>query len=152
MSNSKNVTEEIRRIEVTTLNVKKEIKTLKNRVRAYKGWTNRYRRQQKKLKQDNLAIAKQRDHAIQDLQELQINQQDLLKAVEEAKQAEKSRDQALLQLDEVINKIEQYKEICVKANKIAYADKLYLIKEAEKLFFDEEILNLDIEFDPIDQS
>ncbi|MEM7595329.1 MAG: hypothetical protein AAF383_28175, partial [Cyanobacteria bacterium P01_A01_bin.83] len=113
--------------------------------RAYKGWTTRYRRQQKELKQDNLAIAQQRDRAIQDLQESQIKQQNLLKTVEEAKQAIESRDQALAKLDEVIDKIEQYRKICIKANKIAYADKVYLIKEAENLFFDEEILTIDIE-------
>ncbi|MEM8719296.1 MAG: hypothetical protein AAGE84_08295 [Cyanobacteria bacterium P01_G01_bin.39] len=151
MHNSQDTTKEIRRLEVNFLNVKREIKTLKNRVRAYKGWTTRYRRLQKELKQDNLAIVQQRDQAIQDLHELQTRQQNLLKTVEEAKQAVESRDQALLKLDEVIDKIEQYREICIKANKIAYADKLYLIKEAEKLFFDEEILNSDIEFDPIDQ-
>lgn len=145
MSNSQNTTKEIRRIETVTLNVKKEIKTLKNRVRAYKGWTKRYRKQQQELKQDNLAISKQRDQAVE---ELAIKQQYLLEAVEEAKQAKELRDQALLQLDEVINKIEQYKEICQEANKIAYADKTYLIKEAEKLFFDEEIITLDSDFNP----
>ncbi len=144
MSNSQNITKEIRRIEVVTLNVKKEIKTLKNRVRAYKGWTKRYRKQQQELKQDNLAISKERDNAVK---ELELKQQHLLETVEEAKQAKELRDQALLQLDEVINKIEQYKEICKKANKISYADKIYLIKEAEKLFFDEEIITTDIELD-----
>ena len=64
-----------------------------------------------------------------------------------AREAKELRDQALLELDEVINKIEQFKEICDRAHKIAYADKIYLIKEAEKLFFDEEIINLDITFD-----
>lgn len=142
MSNSQNITKEIRRIEVVTLNVKKEIKTLKNRVRAYKGWTKRYRKQQQELKQDNLVVSKERDNAVK---ELEIKQQHLLETVEEAKQAKELRDQALLQLDEVINKIEQYKEICKKADKISYADKIYLIKEAEKLFFDEEIITTDTE-------
>ena len=145
MSNSQNITKEIRRIEVVTLNVKKEIKTLKNRVRAYKEWTKRYRKQQKELKQDNLAISKERDIAVK---ELEIKQQHLLETVEEARQAKELRDKALLQLDEVINKIEQYKEICKKADQISYADKIYLIKEAEKLFFDEKIITVDVEFDP----
>ena len=48
----------------------------------------------------------------------------------------------------MIAKIEQYKEICQKANKITYADKIYLIKEAEKLFFDEEIINKGLELYP----
>lgn len=134
MPNPQNVIKEIHRIELVTLKVKKELKTLKNRVRAYKGWTKRYRKQQKELKQDNLAISKQRDQAVQ---ELEIKQQCLLETVEQANEAKESRDQALSQLDNVIAKIEQYREICIKANKIAYADKVYLIKEAEKLFFDE---------------
>ncbi|MGB5633641.1 MAG: hypothetical protein WBM44_29170 [Waterburya sp.] len=145
MPNLQNVIKEVHRIELVTLKVKKELKTLKNRVRAYKGWTKRYRKQQKELKQDNLAISKQRDQAVQ---ELEIKQQCLLETVEQAKEAKESRDKALSQLDNVIAKIEQYREICIKANKIAYADKVYLIKEAEKLFFDEEILTMDVvEFD-----
>ncbi len=147
MSLAPNLTKEIRRIEVNFLNVKQEIKTLKNRIRAYKGWTTKYRRKQKQLQQDNLAITQQRDQAIQDLSELQIKQQEFLKAVEEAKHAKELRDQALSQLDSIINKIEQYREICIKANKITYADKVYLIQEAEKLFFEDEIVTVDIEFD-----
>lgn len=140
MSNFQNITQEICRIEVSFLNVKQEIKTLKNRVRGYK----RYRKQLKELKQDNLAVSKQRDQAIQ---ELEIKQQRLVETVEEARQAKELRDQAISQLEDVIAKIEQYKEICINANKMSYADKIYLIKEAEKLFFDEEILNFDVEFD-----
>ena len=136
MSNFQNITQEICKIEVSFLNIKQEIKTLKNRVRGYKGWTKRYRKQLKELKQDNLAVSKQRNQAIQ---ELEIKQQRLVETVEEARQAKELRDQAISQLEDVIAKIEQYKEICQKANKISYADKTYLIKEAEKLFFDEEI-------------
>ncbi|MEN9518912.1 MAG: hypothetical protein RLZZ381_1500, partial [Cyanobacteriota bacterium] len=47
-------------------------------------------------------------------------------------------------------KIEQYREICDRASQITYADKIYLIKEAEKLFFDEAIIdteNTHSEFD-----
>ena len=57
MLNLEKITKELYRIEALTLNNKQEIKTLKNRVRAYKGWTRRYRRQQQKLEQDNVAIA-----------------------------------------------------------------------------------------------
>lgn len=148
MLSRENIVKEIQRVENITLGVKEEIKTLKNRVRAYKGWTKRYRKQHKELKQeaivlknDNIIISQERDTAVQ---ELNIKQQSLLKAVEEARQAKELRDKALSELDEIIAKIEQYKEICDRANKIIYADKIYLIKEAEKLFFDEEILTKDI--------
>ncbi|MEL6441167.1 MAG: hypothetical protein AAFQ80_18180 [Cyanobacteria bacterium J06621_8] len=151
MSNSQSITIEINKLESRFLNVKKEIKTLKNRVRAYKGWTTKYRRKQQELKRDNLAITQERDRAVQDLEELRIKQQGLLMAVEEAKQAKELRDQALSQLDSIIDKIEQYREVCIKANKMTYADKVYLIKEAEKLFFEEEILTIDIKLDPDSQ-
>lgn len=144
MSNIQNTIQEICRIEVSFLNVKQEIKTLKNRVRGYKGWTKRYRKQLTELKQDNLAVSKQRDQAVQ---ELEIKQQLLVETVEEARKAKELRDQARSQLEDVIAKIEQYKKICINANKMSYADKIYLIKKAEELFFDEEILNFDIEFD-----
>ncbi len=81
------------------------------------------------------------------LRELQLKQQDLLEAVAEAKQAIHLRDNALSQLDEVITKIEQFKEICDRANKMSYADKIYLIREAEKLLFEEEILTVDLKLD-----
>ena len=146
MSLVPNLTQEIRRIEVNFLNVKQEINTLKNRIRAYKGWTTKYRRKQAQLKQDNLAITQQRDQAIQDLEELRNKQQHLLEQVKQGQQAKVARDNAKAKLDDVINKIEQYREICIKANKITYADKVYLIQEAEKLFFDDEIVTIDIEF------
>ena len=146
MSNFQNITQEICRIEVSFLNVKQEIKTLKNRVRGYKGWTKRYRKKQKELKQANLAISKERDQAIQDFKELQIKQQCLLKSIAEAEQAIELRDKARFELNNIIAKIEQYREICITANKISYADKEYLIKEAEKLFFEEEIPTVDVEF------
>ncbi len=41
-----------------------------------------------------------------------------------------------------IAKIEEYRIVCEKANKITYADKVYLIKAAEKLFFDDDIVDL----------
>jgi hypothetical protein len=33
------IVQRISQVEIVTLNLKKELKTLKNRVRAYKGWT-----------------------------------------------------------------------------------------------------------------
>ncbi len=136
MKKSQNIIEDIQRIKTNTLNIKREIKTLKNRVRAYKGWTKRYRKQQQELKHTNLVISQQKDEAVQ---ELELKQQRLLKTVEEAKQAKELRDKALSQLDEVIAKIKQYKEVCQRATQITYADKIYLIKEAEKLFFDKKL-------------
>ncbi len=141
------IIKEIEKVEDTIVNVKNELKTLKNRVRAYKGWTKKYRQQQKALHQkvitlqnDNQIVCQQRDRVNQ---ELYLKQQELLKAVAEAKQAKELRDKALSQLDDIIAKIEQYKEVCDRANKITYADKVYLIQEAEKLFFDEKVINLD---------
>jgi chromosome segregation ATPase len=145
------IVQRISQVEIVTLNLKKELKTLKNRVRAYKGWTKKYRNQQKELKQTNLVVCKQRDEAVQELQQLKLKQQSLWETIETAKEAKQQRDEALLQLDEVINKIEQYKKICDRASQIAYADKIYLIKEAERLFFNEEIINPKLEFDPKSQ-
>ncbi|HEY9771409.1 MAG TPA: hypothetical protein V6C71_23435 [Coleofasciculaceae cyanobacterium] len=156
MLSRQDIVREIHRVEVITLNVKKEIKTLKNSVRAYKGWTKKYRQQQNELKQQNailkqdyLAVCQQRDEVEKQLQQLQIKQQHLLESLEEAKYAKESRDKAVSQLEKVIAKIEQYKEACDRANKISYADKIYLIKEAENLLFNEEIptWDIDIKFD-----
>ncbi len=44
-----NILQEIKRVQNTIFNVQKEIKTLKRRVAAYKGWTKRYRKQQQDL-------------------------------------------------------------------------------------------------------
>jgi uncharacterized phage infection (PIP) family protein YhgE len=147
MLNSNKIIKKIKKVENTIDNVKSELKTLQNRVRAYKGWTKKYRKQQATLRQevitlknDNQIVCQQRDRANQ---ELNLKQQELLEAVIEAKQAKELRDKALSQLDNIIAKIEQYKEICERANKITYSDKVYLIQEAEKLFFDETIINLD---------
>lgn len=147
MLNHNRIIKEIEKVEDTIVNVKNELKTLKNRVRAYKGWTKKYRKQQKDLQQevvtlknDNQIVCQQRDRANQ---ELYLKQQELLIAVTEAKEAKELRDKALSQLDGIIAKIEQYKEICDRANKITYTDKIYLIQEAEKLFFDEKVINSD---------
>lgn len=151
MLDRNHVIKEIKRVENITLNVKQELKTLKNRVRAYKVWTKRYRKQKEELKQEaailkhaNLVVCQQRDEVTEDLK---IKQHKLLEAVEKASKSKAERDLALSQLDEVITKIEQYKEVCERASKINYADKTYLIREAEKLFFDEELLNQDLNLD-----
>ena len=140
MHSYKYVVGEISRVEETILGVKQEIKTLKNRVRAYKGWTKKYRQQKKELEQANLAIVSEKDDAKRELQQLQIKQRELLEEVKKGINAKEDRDKALLKLDEVISKIEQYREICDRYNKIAFARKEDLIKEAEKLFFDEPII------------
>lgn len=154
MLSRQDIVQEIQRVEVITLNVKKEIKTLKNRVRAYKGWTKKYRQQQNELKQQNailkqdyLTVCQQKDEIEKQLQQLKIKQQYLLESVKEGKYAKESRDQAVSQLEEVIAKIEQYKEACDRANKISYADKIYLIREAEQLLFGESIINENIKLD-----
>ncbi|MEL6581419.1 MAG: hypothetical protein AAFQ14_16890 [Cyanobacteria bacterium J06621_12] len=144
------VIQEILRVEDVTLSVKQEIKTLKNRVRAYKGWTKRYRRQQQELKQANLTVSKERDEAVVEIQNLQIKQQQLLADFRKAAKAAEERDKALAQLDEVIKKIEQYREVCERAQKITYANKTYLIKEAENIFFDDPIINDDHGSDDFD--
>ena len=112
MPNYQYVVGEILRVRETIFGVQQEIQTLRNSVRAYRGWTTRYRRRQKELEQTNLVICRERDEARRKLQELQIRQQELLEAVREAGNAVEDRDRALSQLEEVINKIEQYREIC----------------------------------------
>ena len=147
MPNYKYVVTEILRVESITVGIQQEIKTLKNRVRAYKGWTKRYRKQQQELKQENTAISKQRDDALQDLATLKIKQEELLNNLSAASQAALERDIALSQLDEVIAKIEQYREICDRLSQMTFARKEDLIREAEKLFFDDPVLDDSVDFD-----
>lgn len=120
-----NIIKEINRVETLTLNVKKEIKTLKKRIGGYKGWTKRYRKQNQELREEKEKL------------EIQISQ--LLSSIQQAKEAKEKGDKARQELNELINKIELYKQVCEKAIKITYADKIYLIQEAERLFFQEEI-------------
>ena len=138
---------EFSRIETIVLGVQQEIQTLKYSVRAYKGWTTKYRRKQRELEQTNIVIARERDEARRELQELQIRQHELLEAVRKAGNAVEDRDRALSQLDEVINKIEQYREICDRYNQITFARKEDLIREAERLFFDLPVIDNSIDFD-----
>ena len=147
MLNRKQIIKEIARVENKILGVQSELKTLKNRVRAYKGWTRRYRKQLKSLEQEAIILRNNNRYICQEkdrlTNELDIKQQELLQAIINAKEAKEDRDLAISQLDAVIFKIEEYRAICEKANKITYADKVYLIKAAEKLFFDDEIINLE---------
>ena len=120
-----NLRQEIQQVQNTIYNVQKEIKTLKTRVAGYKGWTKRYRQQKQQLIKEN-----------EDLHQ-KISQ--LACQIEAGQQAKSQRDNAIKELNDLITRIESYKEVCEKADKIHYADKYYLIKEAENLLFDEEI-------------
>ena len=151
MPTYQDVVTEVFKVKETILDVKQEIQTLKNSVRAYKGWTTRYRRQQRELEQTNLVICQERDEARRELQELRIRQQELLEAVREGTNAREARDIALSQLEEVIARIEQYREICDRYNQITFARKEDLIKEAERLFFDEPIIDNTVNFDSASQ-
>lgn len=144
LSNSE-IIQEINRLKNTIIDVKKELKSVKNSVRGYKGWTKRYRKKQEELQQEAIVLQKnyqiaegERDRANR---ELSIKQQELVKAVAEAKKAKEARERALVELDAVIAKIEEYRGVCDRANKMTYADKVYLIQKAEELFFDEEIID-----------
>ena len=112
MPSYQDVVTEFSRIETIIFGVQQEIKTLKYSVRAYKGWTTKYRQKQKELKQANIVITQERDDARIKLQELQIRQQELLKEIRKGIDAKEARDRALSKLDEVINRIEHYREIC----------------------------------------
>lgn len=147
MLNYQHIVSEIHRIERVTLSVKDEITTLKNKVRAYKGWTTRYRQQESRLKQENLALSQEKDDAVRALENLRQQQQQLLENLKEAGQAKEERDLAISQLDEVINRIEQYREICDRLNQMTFARKEDLIKEAERLFFDDPVIDDNIKFD-----
>ncbi|MBE9168173.1 hypothetical protein IQ238_11840 [Pleurocapsales cyanobacterium LEGE 06147] len=144
-----NIIQEIKRLENVTLDVKKEIKILRRRVGAYKGWLTRYRKQKEELKKEasllkvaNRMACEQRDKL---QRELNLKKEELLRSVQDGKKAKEERDKAIYELDKIIEKIELYKQICKKANKISYSDKTYLIKEAERLFFEEESVNQESE-------
>lgn len=122
-----NILQEIQKVQNTIFDVQKEIKTLKRRVAGYKGWTKRYRKQKKELIQENAV--------------LQDKISELANQIKLGTQAKNQRDNAIKEFNELIERIEAFKESCEKADKIRYADKYYLIKEAENLLFDEEILS-----------
>ncbi|MDJ0588599.1 MAG: hypothetical protein QNJ72_01215 [Pleurocapsa sp. MO_226.B13] len=151
MPNHYKIVKEIKRVESTIFNVQRELKTLKNRVRAYKGWTKRYRQQQKELqkeitvlKSNNKIVCQQRDEQSQEVKQKQTA---LLNAVRDAKIAQESRDKALLELENVIARIDEFKQACDRINQITYANKADLIKEAEKLLFEEEIIDDELNLD-----
>ncbi len=75
-------------------------------------------------------------------------QQELLKNVVEATQAKEDRDRALSKLDVTSTNIDEFKEVCYRYNKKTDANKVDLIQEAERLLFDEEIINKNWEIDP----
>jgi hypothetical protein len=87
----------------------------------------------------NKIVCQQRDEA---LAELSIKRTELLKSLQEAKQAKQDRDRSINNLDEVIKKLEAYQNVCERVkNKISDSDKSLanlLIKEAERLLFEEE--------------
>ena len=147
MPNYQYVIGEILRVRETIFGVQQEIQTLKYSIRAYKGWTTKYRRKQRELEQTNLVLSQQRNEARRELQELQIRQQELLEALREAGSAKEDRDRALSQLEKVISRIKQYREICDKYNQMTFARKEDLIKEAENLFFDVPVIDDTIDFD-----
>ncbi|MGK7892649.1 MAG: hypothetical protein AB4372_03095, partial [Xenococcus sp. (in: cyanobacteria)] len=122
-----NILQEIKQVQNTIFDVQKEIKTLKRKVAAYKGWTKKYRKQKKELIQEN--------------EVLHNKISELANQIELGTQAKNHRDNAIKELNELIERIEAFKESCEKADKIRYADKYYLIKEAENILFDEEILS-----------
>lgn len=142
MQNIDNVIQEIKRVELTIFNVRKELKTLKKRIGGYKGWTKRYRKQQKQLRQDKLELQQELSLTIQerDLAIAELNKVKLSASVQEGIKAKKQRDIAIAELDNLINQIEAYKKVCKNYSVIRYADKNMLIKEAENILFGEEVL------------
>ena len=142
LKKSEDLTQEIKRVELTILNVRKELKTLKRRIGGYKGWTKRYRKQQKQLRQEKSELQQELSSTIQekDWAIAELNKLKLSSSVQEALKAKEQRDNAIAELDNLINQIEAYKQVCEKFSKVRYADKTALIREAEKLLFDEEVL------------
>ncbi len=127
---------EIKRLQDIIYDAKQDFKKLKRSLGGYKGWLTRYRKETKELKYVNNLVCKQRDEA---LNELSLKQAELLKSLQEGQQAKKDRDKAISKLDEVIIKLEKYKTICEKARESNDENSDYLLREAEKLFFQDEI-------------
>ncbi len=142
MKKSEDIIQKIKGVELTIVNVRKEIKTLKRRIGGYKGWTKRYRKQQKQLRQENVELQKELSSTIKerDIAIAQLNKVKLSTSIEEGIQAKDQRDKAIAELDKLIVQIEKYKEVCQNYSKIRYAKKRDLIKEAENLLFGEEVL------------
>ncbi len=119
MLDRKEIIQEIEKVKETVIGVQGELKTLKNWVHAHKSSTSKYHQEQKKLEQ-----------------KLKSKQQKLSKAEEEDKQVAEDRKQASQKLDEIIDKIKQYKEICDNSHRIDTAGRAYLIQKANQLLFD----------------
>ena len=127
--------QEIQRLQNTIHEAKQEFKKLKRSLGGYKGWLTRYRKEKKELKFVNNLVCKQRDEA---LDELSLKQVELLKSLQEGQQAKKDRDKAIAKLDGVITKLEKYRKMCERAREIKDKDSDYLLREAERLFFQDE--------------
>ncbi len=70
---------------------------------------------------------------------LKSNQQELLKAGVDARQAAEDRDRAFSELDVIIDKIEEFKKACDNSNKMTYASKKDVLFDANKTLFDNEL-------------
>ena len=155
MLDRKEIIKEIKKVKENFIGVQGELKTLKNRVRAYKGWTERYRQKQKKLEQEAINLKYANKLVCRENQKLYSKQQELLNAVAEATQAVKDRDRALVKLNETIAKIEKLEIFCARAHKTTDIDKCHLITEFEKPFCDDEeiipIINQDLQINPQDK-
>ena len=136
----------INRLQNVIYEAKEDFKKLKRSVAGYKGWLTRYKKETKALKFTNNLVCTQRDEA---LAQLSLKQVELLKSVHEGKQAKKDRDRAIAKLDVVISKLETYKNICARAREMDNQDSDYLLREAERLFFQDEI-EIEIKLDPKD--
>lgn len=144
MKNIENVIQDIKRVELTIFNVRKELKTLKRRVAGYKGWTKRYRNKQKQLLHEKAELQQELSLTIQERDKAvaELNKIKLSSSIQKGIKAKEKRDFALTELDSLITKIEAYKKVCQNYSKVAYADKFALIKEAENILFDEKILDM----------
>lgn len=128
--------QEINRLQCIVLEAKKDFEKLKRSLAGYKGWRTRYKRKNEELKFVNNLVCKQRDQA---LKELSLKQVELLKSLQEGQQAKKDRDKAISKLDEIITKLEKYQRICETKRENDTQGSDYLLQEAERLFFREEI-------------
>jgi chromosome segregation ATPase len=165
MLDRKEIIQEIEKVKDNFIGVKDELNTLKNRVRAYKGWTEKYRQKKKKLEQEVIILKNANKLISRENQKLYSKQQELLDAVAEGILAVKDRDRELKKLNEVIAKIEKLNEkiakiekheiFCDRVNRTTDKDKCHLIREFEKLFFEEEetipIINQDLKINPQDK-
>lgn len=142
LKQSETLIQELKRVELTIFNVRKELKTLKKRVAGYKGWTKRYRKQQKQLRQEKAELQQQLTSTIQerDLAVAELNKLKLSDSIQAGIKAKEQRDRALAELDILISQIEAYKQVCEKFSRIKYANKNDLIRQAETILFGDTVL------------